>query len=164
MALSRTIIKLAWVTRLLLWWIAFCDWITWGGGKKNAWQISKADALLPTGLNLQRATLMHFICSWADRVAIVSVFPGSHLKALNGQLFLTELDVRGEAGQLAPAELWSLAGQKSCQVSPMCVCVCLCAYKALLLWQQHPNRTWRGWVPGCSDHVWIFLHVCILLT
>lgn len=126
MALSRTIIKLAWVTRLLLWWIAFCDWITWGGGKKNAWQISKADALLPTGLNLQRATLMHFICSWADRVAIVSVFPGSHLKALNGQLFLTELDVRGEAGQLAPAELWSLAGQKSCQVSPMCVCVCAC--------------------------------------
>lgn len=99
MALSRTIIKLAWITRLLLWWIAFCDWITQGGGKKNAWEISKADALLPTGLNLQRATLMHFICSWADRVAIVSVFPGSHLKALNGQLFLTELDVRGEAGQ-----------------------------------------------------------------
>lgn len=100
MALSRTIIKLAWITRLPLWWIAFCDWII--EGEKTRWaRFHRQRQRFLLALIHSAALLIHFKGRRAHEVTVATGLSAPLFESvgLSGQLVIFWQSVGREVGQ-----------------------------------------------------------------
>lgn len=144
-------------------------WLNYRERKKMWWARFHWQTVCPIRLNSQHALPILFKCTAAYEAAIAIGFSASCLNLLSGQFVISDTVTecgRWGGSEFAPAVPSSLAGQGD--RSPVrChhrVCVCLESLVAMTTTsRQRGLGVWVcGWMAGCYDHVWIFLHICHL--
>lgn len=180
MALSRTIIKLARITRLPPWWIAFCDWIT---GREKKEKKKKLNELDFTGRHGVSYWLYFTACSspftWNSQTcegpALAIGLPAPVLQSVEWSVsYFWQSDWVWEVRWVRVCSRWALViswprWQESSQVSPqecVCECISMCVLtEARLPWRHHPYRLCGcAFVGGWLGALVMFEYFCIRLT